>query len=156
MTRCVLVTALLLGSAVTFAPRLVQAQQPPAAGQTHNYKKELGVTDAQDAKIKSINRKYNDKAKAIDLQVRQLPADANKEYEALLTPAQLKKAKAIQLKYKQKQDALVKQIEDLQVQGGKEVDAVFTAEQIKKIQQIQQEQLKAAQQQQAPSAPAPK
>ena len=154
MTRCVLVAVLLLGGAVTFAPRPVQALQPPAVRQTHDYKKELGVTDAQDAKIRAINLKYSDKAKAIELQIRQLPADANKEYEALLTPEQLKKAKAIQAKYKLKQDALVKQIDDLQVQGGKEVDAVFTPDQIKKIKQIQQEQLKAAQQQ--PPAPAPK
>jgi Spy/CpxP family protein refolding chaperone len=139
------VATLLLLGVVTIAPRSVQAFQPP-----RDYKKEIGVTDAQDAKIKAINQKYQDKAKAIDLQIRQLPASANKEYEALLTPDQLKKAKAIQLKYKQKQDSLVKQLQDLQVQGNKEVDAVFTPAQVKKIKEIQQEQIKAAQQQSPP------
>jgi Spy/CpxP family protein refolding chaperone len=150
MTRCVFVAALLFTGAVTIAPRPVQAAQPPASGQSRDFKKEIGVTDAQDAKIQAINTKYQEKAKAIDLQIQQLPVNANKEYEALLTPEQLKKAKAIQLKYKQKQDALVKQLQDLQAQGNKEVDAVFTPDQVKKIKAIQQEQLKAAQQQNPP------
>ncbi|MES2460446.1 MAG: hypothetical protein V4671_07670 [Armatimonadota bacterium] len=150
MTRCVFAATLLILGVVTIAPRSVLAAQPSASGQARDYKKEIGVTDAQDTKIQAINLKYQEKAKAIDLQIRQLPANANKEYEALLTPEQLKKAKAIQLKYKQKQDALVKQLQDLQVQGNKEVDAVFTPDQVKKIKQIQQEQIKAAQQQNPP------
>ena len=151
MTRCVFAATLLLLGVVTIAPRSVQAVQPPASGQPRDYKKEIGVTDAQDAKIQAINRKYNEKARAIELQLQQLPASANKEYEALLTPAQLKKAKAIQLKYKQRQDALVKQIQDLQVQGNKEVDAVFTPDQVKKIKQIQQDLIKASQPQNPPA-----
>jgi Spy/CpxP family protein refolding chaperone len=146
MTRCVFVATLLLLGVVTISPRPVQGAQPPP-----DYKKEIGVTDAQDAKIRAITQKYQDKAKAIDLQIQQLPASANKEYEALLTPAQLKKAKAIQLKYKQKQDALVKQMQDLQVQGNKEIDAVFTPAQVKKITEIQQNMIKAAQQQNPPA-----
>ena len=142
--------ALLFTGAVTTAPRPVLATQPPASGQNRDFKKEIGVTDAQDVKIQAITAKYQEKAKAIDLQIRQLPANANKEYEVLLTPEQLKKAKAIQLKYKQKQDALVKQLQDLQAQGNKEVDAVFTPEQVKKIKAAQQEMIKASQQQVPP------
>lgn len=165
MTRYALVATLLLWGVATIAPRSVQAAPPPASGsasvQPHDYEKEIkavGVTDAQKAKIAAIGSKYNDKANTIKLQIARLPADASKEYEAMLTPEQLKKAKAILLKYKQKQDALVKQVQDLEVQGNKEVDAVFTPEQSKKIREIQQQKIRDAQllQQQQQNKPAPK
>lgn len=127
-----------------------QAGVPGPGSSPEDVRSYLGVTDAQNAKIQAIKKKYDDKVNAVLLQLQQLQAASQKEADAVITPAQKEKLKAIQTKFQQKAGPLQKQVNDLQVQGNNEIAAVWTPEQKDKIRKMR-EQAAAAQPQ--PSAP---
>lgn len=124
-----------------------QAQQGgapvPQFGVPPQIKKQLNITDAQEAKIKTIQQKQFTNLQTYQTQMRNLQQQMQKEQEAILTPAQKAKLKAIQAKYQTKARSIQQQAATTNTTLNSQMEALLTPAQKAKIKQAQGQRMPA-------------